>query len=167
MPDGEQYAYQIAQAAQQKAVDARRRRLARAARATTHTPRTRPSQPGLSPTQKIGFQAEYQARLHLEAQGATFLNQNLRCKAGEIDLIFHDQGTLAFIEVRRRMGEHFGGAAASVNRPKQLRLVRAARFFLPALARRHFGGCLPVCRFDVVTIDTHGITWHKHAFTTT
>lgn len=166
MLDGEQYAYQIAQAAQQKAVEARRRRLARVAR-TARTPRTRPSQPGMSPTQKIGFQAEYKARLHLEAQGATFLNQNLRCKAGEIDLIFYDQGTLAFVEVRRRMGEHFGGAAASVNRAKQLRLVRAARFFLPALVRRHFGGSMPACRFDVVTIDTHGITWHKHAFTTT
>jgi putative endonuclease len=156
MPNDEQHAYLTAQAAQQKAVLARRRRLARAGRA----PKPRPARSGASPRQEIGFRAEREARLHLESRGATLLGRNLRCKAGEIDLIFHDQGTLAFVEVRKRASERFGGAAASVNRRKQLRLVRAARFFLPALVQRHFGGCVPACRFDVVTIDTHGITWH-------
>lgn len=167
MPGDELHAYQIARAAQQKAVLARKRRLARLARTDRANRARYPAQPGTSPSQEIGFQAEREARQHLESQGATFLGRNLRCKAGEIDLVFYDQGTLAFVEVRRRATEHFGGAAASVNRRKQLRLACAARFFLPALVRRHFGGRVPACRFDVVTIDTHGIIWHKHAFATT
>ncbi|WP_235231369.1 YraN family protein [Taylorella equigenitalis] len=55
-----------------------------------------------SPTQKIGQIYETKARLHLESQGLELLNQNLRCKVGEIDLIMVDGHELVFIEVRYR-----------------------------------------------------------------
>jgi len=157
MPDGEQRIYELARAAQKKAALARRRRPAQARRGG-------PASAGQSPRQRLGQLAEEQARRHLEAAGAIFLCRNLRCKSGEIDLVFLDRGTLAFVEVRRRGTDRYGGAAASVNRPKQQRLIRAARYFLPAIVRRHCRGRTPPCRFDVVTLDARGLAWHKHAF---
>ncbi len=71
---------------------------------------------------------------------------------------------LLFIEVRERRNPAFGGAAASVNRPKQARLIRAARHFLPWLARLHFDGVAPACRFDVVAFDMDRPLWIRDAF---
>lgn len=92
------------------------------------------------------------------------LATNLRCRAGEIDLVAREGGLLLFIEVRERRNPSFGGAAASVNRAKQARLIRAARHFLPRLVRLHFGGAAPACRFDVVAFDTDQPRWIRDAF---
>src|SRR3546814_20829433 len=145
MADGEKNVYELARAAQKKAVLARKRLAAR-------RPAAAPPGNRQSPTQKLGHLAENRARRHLESAGATFLCRNLRCKTGEIDLVFRDRTTLVFVEVRRRSSDCFGGAAASVNRQKQRRLIRPARFFLPAIARRHFQGMVPACRFDGVPL---------------
>ena len=118
-----------------------------------------------SPTQNTGRLSESRAAQWLERRGMRILERNLLCRAGEIDLVALDGRTLVFIEVRyRRSGSH-GGAAASVNRRKQLRLLRAARYFLPQVAQRHCGGCMPACRFDVVCLQNGHIDWIRHAFT--
>src|SRR5690606_28566220 len=91
-----------------------------------------------SPTQQSGSRAEALAISHLRAEGLTILQRNLQCRAGEIDLVCRYGNILVFVEVRRRNTSRFGGAAASVNRPKQVRLIRAARYFLPRLARLYF-----------------------------
>lgn len=153
--------YELAHAAQQKAVRARRRK----AHATPASPTTQ-AELRLSPTQKMGRNAEERASRHLQDHGLVILGRNLRSKTGEIDLIANDSGTLIFIEVRHRDTRQYGGAAASVNRNKQLRLIRTANYFLPTLTRRYFRGRLPICRFDVVSIDTDGLTWIKNAFDT-
>ncbi|HEU0230437.1 MAG TPA: YraN family protein [Burkholderiaceae bacterium] len=157
MQNGEALASHLAHLAQQKAVRARKRRLARAAPA----PRIRT---GVSPKQAQGGQAEERARHHLLDAGATVLARNLRCKGGEIDLVALDHGVLVFVEVRYRGSERFGGAAASVNRRKRQRLVLAARYFLPTLVRRYFSGHPPPCRFDVIAQTPLATTWLKHAF---
>lgn len=118
-----------------------------------------------SPTQETGRRWENDAALWLATRGLRIIERNLRCRAGEIDLIALDGQTLVFIEVRYRSSCTHGGAAASVNRRKQQRLLRAARYFLPRLARRHFAGRIPACRFDVVCVNAREMQWIRHAFT--
>lgn len=118
-----------------------------------------------SPTQSAGHASEGRAARWLESQGLRVLERNLLCRAGEIDLVALEGEVLVFVEVRCRGSGSHGGAAASVNRGKQRRLLRAARYFLPTLARRHLQGRTPACRFDVVCIQQGQLEWIRHAFT--
>ncbi len=78
---------------------------------------------------------------------------------GEIDLILRaNDGTLVFVEVRRRGSASHGGAAASVGVVKQRRIVFAARHYLMRLPEP------PPCRFDVVSVEPSGIEWLQAAF---
>ncbi|MDY0308241.1 MAG: YraN family protein [Castellaniella sp.] len=119
-----------------------------------------------SPTQRQGHAAEARAARYLEMHGVRILAVNLRCRAGEIDLAARAGDLLLFIEVRERRNPAFGGAAASVNRSKQARLIRTARHFLPRLVRQHFAGRTPACRFDVVAFDADRPRWIRDAFRT-
>ncbi|WP_397474653.1 YraN family protein [Pusillimonas sp.] len=151
----------LARIAQHKAIR-RRRRAAR--RKPCTPPSAPPDAPRLSPTQRQGNRAEDRAAAHVERAGARILGRNLLCRAGEIDLVCLDGAVLAFIEVRHRHDSRFGGAAASVDHIKQQRLARAASYFLPRLAQRHFNGRTPRCRFDVIAIDGVELTWLKGVF---
>jgi putative endonuclease len=112
--------------------------------------------------------AEDIAALYLAARGLELLARNVRCKAGEIDLVCREGATLVLIEVRQRARADFGGALASVGVPKRRKLIRAARFLLhtcPAWGRR-------IVRFDVVAVQgdpcgAHEIAWIKDAFRAT
>ena len=109
--------------------------------------------------------AEDLAAAYLAAHGLELLARNIRCKAGEIDLVCRDGAVLVLIEVRQRARPDFGGALASVAAPKRRKLVRAARFLLhvtPAWRRS-------IVRFDVIGIQgdpcgAHEIAWIKDAF---
>lgn len=94
------------------------------------------------------------------AQGLCLVVQNVRCKVGEIDLIMWDGPVLVFVEVRFRRRSEFGRAANSVNHAKQLRIRRAALWWL----QQHHAKGLPACRFDVYTLDDGEATWIKNAF---
>jgi len=109
--------------------------------------------------------AEDLAATYLAARGLTLLARNLRCKAGEIDLVCRDGVVLVFVEVRQRTRADFGGALASVAAPKRRKLVRATRFLLHSRPdwRRS------IVRFDVVGVQgnpygSHEIAWIKDAF---
>ena len=96
------------------------------------------------------------------------LERNLRCRGGELDLVCLDHGVLVVIEVRQRARGDFGGAPASVNRRKQRKIIRAARFFL----QRRAAWRVCAVRFDVVALNglpdgEHRIEWIKHAFRAT
>lgn len=117
-------------------------------------------------TKAVGDEAEAQALSHLQAAGLRLVARNFRTPGrggGEVDLIVREpDGTLVFVEVRRRARTDFGGAAASVGHVKQRRIVFAARHYLARLRD------LPPCRFDVVAIDGPGVVhWHKAAFDAT
>lgn len=91
---------------------------------------------------------DYEARSArlLRGYGLTVIAQRYRCRLGEIDLIACDDHRVLFVEVRARSRRDYGGAAASVNRSKQCKILRCAEFFLcrhPQLRQ------LP-CRFDVI-----------------
>ena len=115
-----------------------------------------------STTKQLGDAAEGLALRHLQQAGLRLVQRNYRTPGrggGEIDLIMRDRdGTLVFVEVRKRSGAAHGGAAASVLGVKQRRIVLAARHYLTRLA------ALPPCRFDVVAVEPGGITWLKAAF---
>ena len=99
---------------------------------------------------------------YLQDRGLRLLTRNYRTPGrggGEIDLVMRaPDGTLVFVEVRKRLSTRHGGAAASVGWVKQKRIVRAAQHYLLGLSR------LPPCRFDVVEIDSEGVHWLPGAF---
>lgn len=108
-----------------------------------------------------GNAAESLAAAWLERQGLRIIARNYGCRSGEIDLIAVDGGgTLVFVEVRLRRSNAFGGAAASVNRAKQARIVSAARHYLMNKPEQP-------CRFDVIlldALDADAIEWVRNAF---
>lgn len=115
----------------------------------------------MSDRSAAGAHAEQLAAQFLQQRGLKLLQQNYRCRFGEIDLILRDGDTLVFAEVRLRSRGDFGGAAASIGAAKRGKLVRAAQHYLASLAR------VPPCRFDAVLLqarDGSDIEWVKDAF---
>lgn len=85
-------------------------------------------------TTKIGKTAEAKVADYLIARGWELLARNLKTKTYEIDLLMTKADTLAFIEVRYRRNQDFGGGLASVG-PKKINQIRyAATRFLSELA---------------------------------
>lgn len=112
-------------------------------------------------TKQTGDAAELRARRWLEHQGLTFIAANFRDRGGEIDLIMRDGTVTVFVEVRYRTSGAYGGAAASVTRSKQHKLLHTAQLWLA----RHNGSFDTVdCRFDVVAFTGNEIEWLKNAF---
>jgi putative endonuclease len=113
----------------------------------------------------IGQRAEEAAQTFLQERGLRPFRRNYRCRGGEVDLIMHDGAVLVFVEVRYRHDRRFGGAAASIDRRKQARLIHAARWFL----LEHGGD--PPCRIDVVAVETAAdglqFEWFKNAIEAT
>jgi putative endonuclease len=153
--------FALAHKAQKRAQRLRRQRLARASAAAA-APDDDP--PRLSRTQERGADYEERALDLLMREGLQPLARNLRCKVGEIDLVMREGDVLVIVEVRARAPHGFGGAAASVGRHKQARLLRAAACVLPGLARRHFQGREPAVRIDVVAFDGDTPSWLPNAF---
>lgn len=109
-----------------------------------------------------GEKAEALAAAFLQRQGLSVVEKNYRCRQGEIDLICRDGSALVFVEVRLRRSQGFGGAAESITRQKQRRIILAAQHYLAKL------GKLPSCRFDAVLLNGTGpeaIEWVRDAFT--
>lgn len=113
----------------------------------------------------IGQEGEVEALEYLLGLGLTLVERNYRVaagpsrRAGEVDLILRDgDGTLVFVEVRKRSGPTHGGAADSIQSAKRRRIVYAARHYLRSLPSP------PPCRFDVVAIDGQQLQWIRAAF---
>ena len=114
---------------------------------------------------ELGAAAERIAAQFLRSQGMRVLLTNYRRRLGELDLVAQSDDVLAIIEVRTRSSSAFGGAAASVTRIKQRRLVRAAQQLLQRerdLARLRV-------RFDVIIVADAAalrprVQWLRGAF---
>ena len=121
-----------------------------------------PSEGNAVSTKQQGDAAEDSALAHLLARGLRLLARNYRTPGrggGEIDLVMRDRdGTLVFVEVRKRANTRHGGAAASVSALKQRRIVFAARHYLMRLREP------PPCRFDVISMEGGVIQWMRAAF---
>ncbi|MEM8512552.1 putative endonuclease [Massilia sp. MP_M2] len=107
----------------------------------------------LSQRQAQGHQYELAAATFLRRHRLAPVEENFRCKGGEIDLIMRDGATLVFVEVRQRASSAQGGAAASITPAKIRRLVCAAQVYLLRFP------VTPPCRFDVIAIDGEQIEW--------
>ncbi|GAB1408503.1 YraN family protein [Thermomonas brevis] len=100
----------------------------------------------------------------LERSGLRLVARNVAFRGGELDLVMADGAALAFVEVRYRAGDGFGGGAASVDAGKRRRLVQAAGEFLAA----HPQWADAPCRFDVVAASGPAtaprLDWLRDAF---
>lgn len=119
-------------------------------------------------TKVVGDEGEARALALLQRAGLELVERNYRvargprARGGEIDLVLRARdGTLVFVEVRKRGATAYGGAAASVSHAKQRSLVLAARHYLQRYAAP------PPCRFDVVAIDGERLEWLPGAFDAT
>jgi len=107
-----------------------------------------------------GLQAEKMAETFLINNGLSLVAKNYHCQFGEIDLIMQEAETLVFVEVRLRSSNQFGGAAESITRHKQQKLIATAQYFLQTQPNRP-------CRFDAVLMSKtnfHDIEWLRNAF---
>ncbi|MEZ5475118.1 MAG: YraN family protein [Steroidobacteraceae bacterium] len=111
--------------------------------------------------QAAGQLAEDRAAAFLESRGWQILLRNFRRRGGELDIIAHREQVLIIAEVRMRVRDDFGGAAASVDARKRGRIIRTAAALLqsrPALTGYRV-------RFDVLVVREGAIDWIEHAFT--
>jgi putative endonuclease len=116
--------------------------------------------------QQIGRAAEDTAVAFLESKGIDILMRNYRRRAGELDVVAREGNILIIAEVRTRSSAVFGGAAASVDSRKRMRLLRAAA---QLLQQRKDLARLPV-RFDIIVVRARSsantqVEWIRHAFT--
>lgn len=111
---------------------------------------------------EAGLEAEDDALRYLIEHGLKLVLRNYRCRVGEIDLVMLDGATLVVIEVRYRASDRYGGAAASITKRKQKRIINASRFLL---VNRKDLRRFPM-RFDVVAIESLGeaVEWIRDAF---
>ncbi len=113
-----------------------------------------------------GDQFEELAAQYLLEQRLHIIDRNFRCKVGEIDIIALHDKHLVFVEVRARSNSRFASAAASVDRRKQIKLIRSASLYLQMCPQ----WAAMACRFDVIAIEPrqstsdNNIRWIRGAF---
>lgn len=74
----------------------------------------------------LGRAGEARAAAYLRERGYRILDQNWRCRDGEIDLVATRDGQLVFVEVKTRRGAGFGHPFDAITRRKLARLQRLA-----------------------------------------
>jgi putative endonuclease len=115
----------------------------------------------------IGDSYEDKAIDILTTKGLRILARNFSRKTGEIDIIALDKTCVVFFEVRVRSNPSYAGAAASVDRRKQQRIIRTAQLYLRANPMRSQSPC----RFDVIAFEPRqsdselSVNWIRSAFT--
>lgn len=108
----------------------------------------------------LGGAGEDAAAEWYAAHGYEVLSRNWRVREGELDLVCARENVVAFVEVKTRSSDRFGGGAAAVDWNKQRRIRRLALLWLEE--RQEFW---PELRFDVVAVDGHGhLVAHLAAF---
>ncbi|HKC56191.1 MAG TPA: YraN family protein, partial [Vicinamibacterales bacterium] len=76
--------------------------------------------------QILGISGEDLACDELRRRGYAILDRRYRTRFGEIDIIARDGDTIVFVEVKARLTDDFGGAAAAITAWKQRRVARMA-----------------------------------------
>ncbi len=96
---------------------------------------------------KLGCDGEACAVDFLRKRGLRIIEQNFRCRFGEIDIIAWDKKTVCFIEVKTRRSLDYGSGSEAVGKSKQQKIVKTALFYLAGMrwGERDF-------RFDVISI---------------
>ena len=97
---------------------------------------------------ELGARGEALAVKHLKRLGYKIVEQNFRVRAGEIDIIGEQDGTLVFIEVKTRTDTRFGPPFESITAKKKKHLSIVALEYMS----RHDCHDRPA-RFDVVSVQ--------------
>ena len=79
-------------------------------------------------THELGRGQEQRVADWMRQQGFYIVEQNFRCKFGEIDLIAKKEGYLIFVEVKYRSNEQYGVPREAVDWRKRQRISNAAVF---------------------------------------
>lgn len=114
----------------------------------------------------IGQHIEHMAAIYLTKQNLKILHKNFKCKFGEIDLICKDEkeDQIIFVEVRYRKSVKFGEPASSVQKPKQIKLIKTAYYYL----NKYFYELPMNYRFDIISckgpLNLIKIDWILGAF---
>lgn len=98
-------------------------------------------------TRQIGKRGEIEAVRFLKGKGLEILEQNFRCRTGEIDLICRDGNEIVFVEVKTRINSIFGEGLESVNAKKQEKMIKTAHYYLQTHRQER-----SAYRFDVISI---------------
>lgn len=96
---------------------------------------------------KLGAKGEALAVKHLKELGYRIVERNFRVRAGEIDIIAEQEGTLVFVEVKTRTDTRFGPPFESITASKKSHLSKAALEYM----NRHDCHNIPA-RFDIISI---------------
>lgn len=104
---------------------------------------------GSPSTVSKGRQAESRARDFLRQKGFRILEQNYRCRCGEIDIVAEQGDELVFVEVRSLGPRARHLPEETINPEKQRKLSRTALAYL----QQHGQENRPA-RFDVVAVQT-------------
>ena len=97
--------------------------------------------------QALGKQGEAIAVHYLQQRKYTIIEQNFRCKCGELDIIAREGKVTVFIEVKTRKNLSYGPPQLAVTPFKQRQISKAALFYL---AQKKMQGTN--ARFDVIAI---------------
>ena len=100
--------------------------------------------------QNFGKQGETLAVKLLLQKGYRLIEQNFRCRFGEIDIVALDGNTICFVEVKSRTSDWMGTPFEAISFFKQQKMIRAALYYLK-LKNKEDGDL----RFDVVGILFH------------
>ncbi len=121
---------------------------------------------GPSARSRRGLHAQNLARRDLESHGFHTLAENVRYRAGELDIIGIMDDTLVAVEVRSRATPNLGSPEESITPSKAARLARLVR----AYRQDHEADDLPEnTRIDVVAVVFDGrnrvsrLSWHRNA----
>lgn len=112
----------------------------------------------------LGEQAEKLAKQYLVKQGLVYLEQNYRCRSGEIDLVMRDHEALVFIEVKYRSRADFGAAIEYFHRSKRRKFETAIAHYLH---QHKLNPSIIDHRIDILGLDTQTngqtqYTWLKN-----
>jgi len=102
--------------------------------------------------QLSGKEGEKLALEYLKGKGFSPLGSHYWTRYGELDLIMEDEGTVVFVEVKRRNSDTYGEPEEAVTPFKRNHLARAALMYIKE--RNLFEKAI---RFDVVSVGPEGI----------
>ena len=104
-------------------------------------------------TKELGKLGEDISKNYLEAKGYKVIENNFRCKIGEIDIIASKEKLLAFVEVKTRRSLMYGYPQEAVNTTKIKYIKKVASYYLSQKMRiqRIFSDFS--FRFDVIEIN--------------
>ena len=102
-------------------------------------------------TQALGELGERIAERWLRERGWRVVQRRFRSGHRDIDLVVEQEGVVAFVEVKARRGEGFGGPVEAVNWRKQKELGRSARVWVARHGRQD-----DAYRFDVIGVLVAG-----------